>query len=229
MSATFTLESCRIDGIHLMARHGTWDIGIAREVISGDTYRVKSWCPSTPVTVLDVGGHIGSFTAWTAKRLPKARVFVFEMDEQNQAVLEKNIEGLANAKLFKMALGDRTGEASRSPLDRTNTGGSGVFWDRDASGAVVPTKSIVEFMEENEVSFIDLLKLDCEGSEFRILDALEALPGGLKAHVGTVRAEVHDMLTSERGKRFMQVLKSNYATVQTNPTTSPYLSMVYAW
>jgi len=58
------MQEAQVGPVTLQTRHGTWDAAIAREVIVGDCYRYASWNPTNPVTVVDVGAHIGSFSRW---------------------------------------------------------------------------------------------------------------------------------------------------------------------
>lgn len=174
------------------------------------------------------GGHIGSFTRWLATRLPKMRGFIFEMDEANQQVIAKNIADLPNVTLVRAALGGRSGPVWRGPVQMQNTGGGGVMWDASDGAAQVPAISIVDFMRASGIDYIDLLKLDCEGSEFSILDALVAEFGNLH-RVGCVRAEVHAMRDDARFVRLMEQLRGSFPFVDVGGTGSPALSMVYAW
>ena len=89
--------------------------------------------------------------------------------------------------------------------------------------------SIIDFMRDSGVEYIDLLKLDCEGSEFSILDALAAEPSGLQRRVGCVRAEVHATRDEARFIRLMDQLRASFPFVDVAPTGSAALSMVYAW
>lgn len=216
-----------IGGVNVVVRPGTWDADIAREVIESDVYRARGWVPRNPVTVFDVGGHVGSFTKWMSTRLPQMRAFVFEMDEANQQVLEANVGGIAGVTIVKAALGAKTGVAWRSPVQIQNTGGAGVLWDASAGAAQVPTVGIADFMQQHEVGYIDLLKLDCEGSEFQILEALQEMPGGVRARVGCVRAEVHAAPSDPRHKRFMEILRANFPFVDSAGSGSLY--MAFGW
>jgi FkbM family methyltransferase len=157
------------------------------------------------------------------------RGFVFEMDEANQLMIEKNVEGLRDVSLVRAALGGRSGEVWRGPVHTQNTGGGGVFWDASGGAAKVAAVSIVDFMRDSGVDYIDLLKLDCEGSEFSILDALTAEPGGLRRRVGCVRAEVHATRDDARFVRLMDQLRASFPFVDVASTGTAALSMVYAW
>src|SRR5262245_54732496 len=56
------------------------DYAICHEVQSLDCYRVRQLAGSgfAPQIVVDIGAHIGSFTALAAKYFPDARIYSFE-------------------------------------------------------------------------------------------------------------------------------------------------------
>lgn len=221
------LDKVVVRGIPIFVRANTWDKGIAHEVIQGDCYRVAGWKPKDDAVVFDVGGHIGSFSRWIGKRFPRVRIFAFEMDADNQVVFEKNTAELPNVKLTKAALGHRSGSVTRSRCtEARNTGGSGVFWDSQ-EGDTVPSVSIADFLRDNRIEHIDLLKLDCEGSEFVILDQIAGLPGGL-SRIGAIRAEVHALEDDPRLERFRNLLKSEFQHIE-EKKNSPGLRMMHAW
>lgn len=228
-STSWALREVVVDGVALTVRHGTWDEDIAREVIDGDVYRARSWLPPNPVTIFDVGAHIGSFSCWMADRLPTARIFAFEMDGANQDMVARNIATRPQVQLHRVALGPTTGKAYRGPVQTQNTGGGFVDWQAKEGDLVVDTVSPLDFMWRHGIDYIDLLKLDCEGSEFGIVNALAERAGGLRASVGCVRAEMHGRLEEPRVQRFLQQLRDAFPFVDVAPTPSPGLHMVFAW
>jgi len=224
-------ETIRVNGVEMNVRPGTWDHNIVREVIQGDCYRVSAWTPTNPVVIFDVGGHIGSFTRWMATRLPKARVFTFEMDAANGQLCEMNFEGLPNVSLFKGALGPRTGEVVRGPVHEKNTGGGHVDWHAESTeeNESVRSVGVVDFLADNDIYYIDCLKLDCEGSEFSIIDEMVKLPGGLRKWVGSIRAELHALKGSPEYDRIVGQLEEAFPFVTVTPTPSKHQHYLFAW
>jgi FkbM family methyltransferase len=223
------LKSVRVAGVDMLVRPGTWDENIAREVIQGDCYRVGAWSPPNPVVIFDVGGHIGSFSRWMATRLPHARVFTFEMDEANVEVCKANLGELPNVILTHGAMGPRSGDVVRGPVHRENTGGGHVDWDETGDGVRVPAVGIADFLASCDVPYIDCLKLDCEGSEFSIVDSLVALPGGLHRWVGSLRAELHALDGSPEYVKIVDQLNAAFPFVTVSPTSSKHQHYLFAW
>lgn len=220
------LES--LAGAVLYVRKNTWDVRIASEVVDGAAYRVTDWQPTTesPV-VFDVGGHIGSFSALLASRHPTAKIYAFEMDADNQAVLTKNVERWPNVTVVPAALGGRTGEATRTETLKPNTGGAEVSWDR-ARGRTVPAKSAAQFVTESGIERIDMLKLSCKGSELEIVSDLAKLPGGLRKHVGRLVVQIHGSPAAPRVEALLELLVDNFEHVSTRSTRDPSVSTLWA-
>ena len=185
-------------------REGTWDEGIWKEVF-GDVYGIHDFKGKT---VVDIGGHIGSFSRLAVDNGAK-EVHSFEAHIENYAVLRLNSESFENWKPHNMAVwkSDYTPELLwfRACSVRENTGGGCVYEDFPDGAPVEPIglDTIID-----AVGQIDILKLDCEGSEYQILmtskklDQVKVIAGEYhevrkqKTELNSV-AESHDMATLE--------------------------------
>lgn len=216
-----------VKGLNFQIRdgvRGNWDRGIVDEVVTTDCYRIAPWQPNNRVRILDVGAHIGSFTKWTATRLPLAEVWAFEMMPENFALLQANVAGLANVRLQNAALGDRAGGVSvQSGGD--NTGGHSANWSGDGETPCFDVAALFD-----EWPYIDCLKMDCEGSEFSILSRIASLPGGVRARIGSVRAEVHGPRDSVERVEFKRILEESFPyTSESFNDADASLSLAYGF
>src|SRR5689334_16734349 len=68
------------------------DYSICHEVQSLDCYRVRQLTNSgfTPRIIVDIGAHIGSFTALAAKYFPDAQIYSFEPLRRHYELLVRN-------------------------------------------------------------------------------------------------------------------------------------------
>lgn len=123
--------------------------------------------------VLDVGAHVGSFALWLCERAPGAQVISVEPEPRNFADLAANIErnGLGDrVEAVNAALGSEPGTVMlHVPMNRES--GSAHASGGDSVQALVV--SLPELIERFDGP-LDLLKLDCEGAEWAVLDALDA-------------------------------------------------------
>ncbi len=171
-----SLFSYVVDGhpLQFQVRPGTDDTNIVDEVANSEYYRNGRAMLTANSTVIDVGGHIGSFSIMSA--LTGARAVVLEPVPVNFEMIKANIQlnNLQNqVKAINAAVWSTAGEQSLGVAD-DSTGGSG-FWYKKPSvpQITVRTVRLSELMAAEQIETCDLLKLDCEGAEYEILSSLE--------------------------------------------------------
>jgi FkbM family methyltransferase len=155
--------------------------------------------------VIDVGANIGTFAIYAATRAAGVRVLAFEPFPENVTWLRKNIaeSGLQNIEVFEGAVAasseDRLLHVSSTDWITHALNGNG-----EGSPISVRCKTLDEVLQE--VGRCDLLKLDCEGSEYEII--YHAAPETL-ARIKRIVGEYHQApggLSS--GAELMQYLTS---------------------
>jgi FkbM family methyltransferase len=132
----------------------------------------RKWHGHEPV-VLDVGAHVGGWTAEVSNRVPNARIYAFEPTER-YAELEARVGSVA--RTYRLALSDRDGEAEMYAPPGADTLTS--LHARDLRHVGLPAVAPVEmvtvrrldtFVAEEGLASIDLLKLDVEGHELAVM------------------------------------------------------------
>ncbi len=154
------------DGTTFDVRAGTDDRHVLFEIFGRDIYRA----PIGPGdTVVDIGANIGGFSILAARR--GARVIAFEPFPANFAALERNVQrnGL-DTTLVQAAVADteRTSEMF-IPDDGSFTGRYSLHPGRGRRTIRVACLSLDDVVDRYGLPRIDLLKLDCQGSEYEIL------------------------------------------------------------
>lgn len=195
----------RVAGDHWIRRaHDDPDYTIVRDVYLEDAYRVAE-LPLKPATAVDVGACFGAFATRLRAHSSRTRIACVEAHPANEPLLRRNTADLDVSLYCPRACTYEAGElALLSTLyDGTeNTGGSLVAavgserWaDEQHPGSVYRTTSVtVQPITLEEIAAaegwpsIDLLKLDCEGSEFSILEQADLDGLGVRMIVG----EWHD-------------------------------------
>lgn len=148
--------------------------------------------------VLDIGGNIGIISIYLAKKYPFLKIYAFE------PVRENYDNFIANIKLNNIPDGTivvenkaitKDGRNVSMNLDFQNRGGcsvSDVFADNynfDKNNIEVSSVTLEEVFRRYHIDKLDLLKIDCEGSEYEILyNADKELLG----RINHIRGEFHE-------------------------------------
>ena len=146
-------------------------------------------------TVVDIGANIGSFAVLAGTLIgPEGRVIAFEPVPATYERLKKNIDlnGLHNVECTSAAIDDRDGEMRMltSPKSAWST-----LHPRDdqkqlSDALSVPTITLARVFADNKIDRINLMKVDCEGSEYGIF---ETLPADLAPRIDQIAMEVHEL------------------------------------
>ena len=189
-----------IDIKQFKTSHGTNDRGILREVIELDCYGIKNINIDSG-NIIDIGGQIGSFSVLAADKFPGCQIYSYEMLKENFDLLKINTESYKNIKIFNAAIiGDN--RAGSMYIHPKNTGGHCLIFNGE-NNVDVEQINIKDIIEDKE---IELLKSDCEGSEFEIFRAIEKynLFKNIKRivmetheHSGNDSMEIENMLTRQ--------------------------------
>lgn len=127
--------------------------------------------------VLDIGANIGYYTLIFAKLVgPKGRVYAFEPDPYNFALLKKNVEmnRYKNVILIQKAVSNKK-EKARLYMNKENKGDSRIFNSHDGSNSIeIESIRLDDYFKDHDVK-IDFIKMDIEGSEGVLLEGMPNL------------------------------------------------------
>lgn len=125
-------------------------------------------------TVVDVGMYIGDSSIYFVARGAK-RVVGIEAFKDNYDLATKNISinGLEDRILpINAAISDKEGEALLDISDLLHS--SHLVTDARNAGTVpVKTMTINQIIKEYKLDIIDLVKIDCEGCEYDLIESLD--------------------------------------------------------
>lgn len=131
-----------------------------------------------PPTIIDAGAHIGLASLYFKSLWPQAQILAIEPNPDLAAVLRQNIyqNQLQDVAVLQAALSDKTGKTTLYVDDswhRWYSSGSlhEHAWNNSADTMPVEVSAVTlsSLLSNNEV--IDLLKMDIEGMEERVLHA----------------------------------------------------------
>jgi FkbM family methyltransferase len=140
---------------------------------------------------LDIGGHHGQYTLRAARVLAArgGRAFAFEPTPANAAALLHNarLSALENIDVCTAALSDTAGILRMVQPHATNTGGSRLAvpgtGTPDGIGIHVAVRPFSDFLSLLRPEAFDLVKIDVEGHEARVLASLFASPAPRPRHI----------------------------------------------
>lgn len=121
--------------------------------------------------VIDIGAHIGLFTIYISQFCTKGRIFCFEPIKENYELLSYNINlnKIENVRIFSKAVTDKS-DTIRIFLSSDAAAHS--LFIKGTKYVEVESTTLREILDSNKIEVCNLLKLDCEGSEYIILNSL---------------------------------------------------------
>ena len=131
------------------------------------------------MVVIDVGAHVGYYTLLAAQRVgPTGKVYTFEPEPDNHALLLKNIElnGYRNVVATREAVSHRVG-SSTLYLTGLDNGRHSMYHNGlpERGSVVVETTTLDSFLESQGWPRVDLVKIDVEGAEMSVLTGMDRL------------------------------------------------------
>ena len=148
------------------------------------------------MNVIDIGANIGITTMTIAKRIGrKGKLYSFEPIPEYFNILKKNISsnGLENAKVYELAVTNQVGRVNFYQKGPS----SGIVFEKGVKQLEVPTTTIDRFLTEEEIKRIDLINMDCEGSELLVLEEAKET---LRKNKVKIFCEIHHDFLKQLGQ-----------------------------
>ena len=164
-------------------RANTNDENTIQAVFAEDEYFLQKYPCRPNGVILDFGAHIGSFSILATTLFPRARILAFEPCAENFELFEKSIKVnhlenqiQANLKavwgvddeVIQIYFGDETAFGVEHRFNCSHFAGWGKT-DIDKKFDI-ETVNLHRILEDNKIDRVDILKTDCEGSEYDIFN-----------------------------------------------------------
>ncbi len=176
--ATGRHDDVRLRGVRLTGPHARGVANTAVEVAAGE-YMAPGFEIAPGDRVIDVGANVGTFAVLAALR--GARVDAYEPHPETFVHLERNTTGLG-VRCVRAAVVATPGAQGTVALE--TSGDSDTQYRVGESGLEVRAVALADVIG----SGCDLLKIDCEGAEFELL---EGTPAEAWRGARRVACEVH--------------------------------------
>jgi FkbM family methyltransferase len=121
--------------------------------------------------VIDAGAHIGCSVLWYATKYPSAQIFAVEANQKNHQQLTKNTQHLKNVMVYQAALSGEANLIMEQEDKRAETlkySYSYSFKESKSADSGLKSISIPEIMKQNNLTELDVVKIDIEGGEVEV-------------------------------------------------------------
>ena len=178
---------------------------IAREMNCGNEYDFSKIDFKEGDIVIDIGANVGIISIYLAKKYPFLKIYSFEPVKENFDSFQKNIvlngipENVITAVNCAVTKDARNVVMNINPYNSGGCSTQEVFateYNYNTSNINVTSVTLENIFEKYSIKNLKLLKIDCEGSEYEILNNT---PEQILHKIEYLRGEFHEnkALTSE--------------------------------
>lgn len=174
-------------------------------------------------TVLDIGAHIGYHTLTMAKLAgPSGKVYAFEPDPVNFALLKKNIEvnGYQNTVLCQKAVSNRNGQ-DKLYIGKNSNALNRIYNSRHGQSSInIESVRLDDFIKGK----VDLIKIDINGGEGIAFQGMQSI----LRRTSKIILEFYPVFVKEGGVDPMRILntlqENDFKLSQIKETELEYIS-----
>jgi len=173
------------------------------EYLSGESYFMNKLHLSEEDIIFDIGANIGNYANHVRKLFPNTAIYSFEPHPKIYEVLTKNCND--NFRLFNFGFGNEEKPLELYDYAETEEGTehASVYKDifekiyhKDTKSYTISIKTIDNFVRDNNIQKITLLKTDTEGNDFSVLQGAKvSIENKL---IDIIHFEFNSMNTSSR-------------------------------
>jgi FkbM family methyltransferase len=181
----FTIDSAGISGKRREVHKLRFESAIRRwfEDNGDNTLRVNFPELGSESVVFDVGGYKGDWSDILLKKY-QCKLHIFEPASEFYSNIKNRFSNEIGVSAHRMGIGKNNTEFEL----KLCADGSGKFANGPSETAII--KNVSEFFTEQKITKVDLMKINIEGGEYELLDAL--ISYGLIGMVKRIQVQFHD-------------------------------------
>jgi FkbM family methyltransferase len=176
------------NGFKFKLRNDSTDLQAFTNVWINEEYNKQDFIIHDDDCVIDIGGHIGLFTIFAAQFCKNGQIITIEPIDENLELLKENLglNQIKNVKIFNKAVSDKSGMVSMY-FDNEDYAAHSLIHKQNIKREIEAI-TLEKIFEIENIETCDYLKLDCEGSEFMIM---ENLPSNYFKRIKNIVMEYH--------------------------------------
>ena len=183
--------------------HSDADESVFNEIFIEKEYKtLDPIIKSAKSCIIDIGGHTGMFSIYATTLNPKIKILIFEPENNNYTILKQNIK-LNNCKNIQTKNLAITSKEGQQDLYLSKDSHNHSLIKQTTEKQPTQTTTLTKILAKPPKC--DLLKIDCEGSEFEIIKSTPA--EGLKK-IQNIYIEYHKYTPNTDPQRIKQKLSS---------------------
>lgn len=168
--------------------------------IKGDQTLRLDYDLNSDSVVLDVGGYKGEFAAEILCKYD-ANIYVFEPIKDFFEIIKNKFLKNKKVKPFNFGL---SGENSNLQISLSDNSSS-IYLNGEKKETIV-LKSIVQFLKDQNIKEVDLIKINIEGGEYELLESLIA--NDFINVFKNIQVQFHDFLIEDAKERMTEIQKN---------------------
>ncbi len=160
---------------------------------------------NNPSIIIDAGAYIGTSAIFFSKKYPMSKVYAIEPEDGNFDMMKRNIAPFNNVIPIKAALWS---SHEIRPIKNRFTGHYGytitdTLNKNSSTGQQIKCVSLTDIMKTYNIDIINILKMDIEGSEKKVLEMSEEWI----EKIDIITVELHDDIVDGCDRAFYLATK----------------------
>ena len=193
-------------------------------IIKGDVYKKIDYKNKVNL-IIDLGANFGSASICFALRYPDATIMAFEPATETYKILELNTKIFNQIFCYNLAASNKSKE-QKIYIDTDKMGRSSLVSDHLNYNfnhqEKVQSVDFNNFIIENNIDKIDILKIDIEGSEYKVLTSMK----NFLINVGIIYIEMHGKNNINKLRKLLSLthFEKNYVSYSNELSESIYIN-----
>lgn len=210
--------------INRLSLRGMGILNSEGEEVTGEYFFIRWLSVNANIrTVFDIGANTGNYSILLNNNIPNIHIFAYEPHPETFKILKKNTKKLTNIKIYNLGLDNKVGDSvlwdfsedselkSTQPTSTLASNYKNViedFHNQKSMKYKIKTTTIEKEFKTNKLKKIDLIQIDTEGSELKILENAKNLIKNNKIRIIQFEFNEMNVYSNVFMKNYFDLLKN---------------------